>query len=90
VSWSGHYVRDPFTLRALEAERLLRQQSQPWARFFRDFGLVKRLAVLAAAGSTFALGVVLATSGGGFSKNSLLQHLWKPGAEQATPAAPQK
>lgn len=39
VSNSGHYVRDPFTIRQLQTGQLLRRQSQPLARILRDFGV---------------------------------------------------
>ncbi|UBF24725.1 hypothetical protein K9N68_24090 [Kovacikia minuta CCNUW1] len=37
VSWSGHYVRDPFTLKPLLSEQMLRRESRPLARLWRDF-----------------------------------------------------
>lgn len=60
ISWSGHYVRDPFTLKQLAVGRLLRRQSRPVARILRDVGIAKRpslwavLAGIMVAGLTFA------------------------------------
>lgn len=41
ISWSGHYVRDPFNLRNLAVGRMLRRQSRPFARILRDCRLTK-------------------------------------------------
>lgn len=60
ISWSGHYVRDPFTFKQLSVARLLRRQSSPVARILRDVGIKKRpsfwavLAGLVVASLTFA------------------------------------
>ncbi len=59
VSWSGHYVRDPFTLRQLFAEQMLRRQSRPLARIFRDFGIAKYSLLVAALGGVVCIGLVL-------------------------------
>lgn len=42
VTWSGHYVRDPFSGKQVLIAQLLRRQSHPWARFLRDVSLFKR------------------------------------------------
>lgn len=42
VTWSGHYVRDPFSGRRVLVAQLLRRQSNPWARIIRDLGSIKR------------------------------------------------
>ncbi|KJH71397.1 hypothetical protein [Aliterella atlantica] len=42
VTWSGHYVRDPFSGKQVVIAQLLRRQSHPWARFLRDISLLKR------------------------------------------------
>lgn len=42
VTWSGHYVRDPFSGKQLLVAQVLRRQSHPWARFWRDLSLLKR------------------------------------------------
>lgn len=61
VTWSGHYVRDPFNGRQLMIAHLLRRQSRPWARVLRDFGFVKRPSVLIAVGSAILLGFSVIT-----------------------------
>lgn len=67
VSWSGHYVRDPFTLRQVATERMLRRQSRPLARFWRDAGLGQRLSIAAIVSGAMLLGLAmgLLTSSGG-------------------------
>jgi len=58
VTWSGHYVRDPFNGKQLMiTHHLLRRQSRPWARILRDFGFVKRPAAIIALGSTIIFGI---------------------------------
>lgn len=42
VTWSGHYVRDPFSGKQVLVAQLLRRQSNPWARIIRDLDLIKR------------------------------------------------
>ena len=42
VTWSGHYVRDPFSGKQMLVGQLLRRQSNPWARIMRDLGSIKR------------------------------------------------
>ena len=61
VTWSGHYVRDPFNGRQLMIAHLLRRQSRPWARVLRDFGFVKRPSVIIAVGSAILLGLSVIT-----------------------------
>ena len=41
VTWSGHYVRDPFSGKQVLVAQLLRRQSSPWARIVRDLGSIK-------------------------------------------------
>jgi hypothetical protein len=41
VSWSGHYVRDPFTVKYLDVERTLRRESHPLFRMLRDLRLTR-------------------------------------------------
>ncbi len=50
VTWSGHYVRDPFSGKQVLVAQLLRRQSRPWARIIRDLGSIKRPFVYAAIG----------------------------------------
>ncbi len=39
ISWSGHYVRDPFRRRYANIERSLRRESHPFNRILRDLHL---------------------------------------------------
>jgi len=57
VSWSGHYVRDPHSLRQVMVAHALRRQSRPWARIIRDLGSLKRPVAVLTAGSIFLLGI---------------------------------
>ncbi len=59
VTWSGHYVRDPFNGKQVMLTHLLRRQSRPWARILRDFGFVKRPSVIIAVGSALLFGISL-------------------------------
>ncbi len=61
ISWSGHYVRDPFTLRHLEIGRTLRRQSRPLARILRDVGLTKPSSFLGILAGAALAGVTIAT-----------------------------
>lgn len=36
ITWSGHYVRDPFTLHQAASARTLRRESHPFFRILRD------------------------------------------------------
>jgi hypothetical protein len=58
VSWSGHYVRDPFTLKQYGVEQSLRRRSRPVARIWRDLGVVR---------STLLFTLVMSTALVGFS-----------------------
>lgn len=58
VSWSGHYVRDPFT-RQLTTERMLRRESHPIARLYRDLKSTSRPFVVAIVGTAVLLGTAL-------------------------------
>ncbi|NJK28289.1 MAG: hypothetical protein HC925_07150 [Coleofasciculaceae cyanobacterium SM2_3_26] len=42
ISWSGNYVRDPFTLKNVAVGQMLRRQSRPFARILRDFSVARR------------------------------------------------
>ena len=57
VTWSGHYVRDPFNGKQVMLTQLLRRQSRTWPRILRDFGLVKRPSVIIAVASAILFGV---------------------------------
>lgn len=59
VSWSGHYVRDPFTLKQFATRRRLRLESRPLARIRRDLWVAGQPVLLAVLGSAAFLGVLL-------------------------------
>lgn len=59
VSWSGHYVRDPFTLKQFATRRRLRLESHPLARVRRDLWLAGQPVLLTVLGSAAFLGVLL-------------------------------
>jgi hypothetical protein len=61
VTWSGHYVRDPYNYRQVTISHLLRRQSRPFARILRDFGNARRPSVLVAVGSVILFGVSVIT-----------------------------
>ncbi|MBD1860926.1 MULTISPECIES: hypothetical protein [Trichocoleus] len=63
VSRSGHFVRDPFTLKQLADSRTLRRQSHPFARILRDFGFSKYPSLFAIASSVVLLGLTLTAVG---------------------------
>ncbi len=67
VTWSGHYVRDPFVTNAYlpksyavgsygDVARSLRRDSHPLARFCRDLGLRNPQSVVTFASSVLVLG----------------------------------
>ncbi len=60
VSVSGHYVRDPFTLRQRVTGQMLRRQSRPLARILRDSGISKPASLLALVSSLLVLGLTMA------------------------------
>lgn len=61
VTWSGHYVRDPFNGKQVTIAHLLRRQSRPWARIVRDFGSLARPSTIIALGSAILFGVSVIT-----------------------------
>lgn len=61
VTWSGHYVRDPYNCKQVTVTHLIRRQSRPWARIVRDFGFIKRPAAIIAIGSAVLFGVSVVT-----------------------------
>jgi hypothetical protein len=66
VSWSGHYVRDPFSRHLnhqLSAARMLRRESHPIARMVRDFGIARHASMLAALSGLVFLSLILSFSG---------------------------
>lgn len=59
VSWSGHYVRDPFRFQRLKGvERMLRRESHPFYRILRDSGLNRPNFLVAFLAGTLLFGVV--------------------------------
>lgn len=56
VTWSGHYVRDPFTLKHLTAEQTLRRYSHPLYRILRDVRLARYSIFLVLFAGTLLLG----------------------------------
>jgi hypothetical protein len=61
VCQSGHYVRDPFTIKQMMVSSALRRQSSPLARLVRDFLFLKRPAIALAVGSAMLLGMIAVT-----------------------------
>ncbi|BAY20854.1 hypothetical protein NIES2100_05980 [Calothrix sp. NIES-2100] len=61
VCQSGHYVRDPFTIKQMMVSSALRRQSSPLARIVRDFIFLKRPAIALAVGSFMLLGMIAVT-----------------------------
>ncbi|MBW4472361.1 MAG: hypothetical protein KME45_18605 [Stenomitos rutilans HA7619-LM2] len=59
VSWSGHYVRDPFSLKPLATGQMLRRESRPLARMQRDFRLVIPSLVWTVLGSAIVIGTAV-------------------------------
>lgn len=62
ISWSGHYVRDPFAMNPLLVGKVLRRQSRPLARLHRDLGITKYLSIAAIVGSALCLGWLITTA----------------------------
>jgi hypothetical protein len=59
ISWSGHFVRDPFSLKQLAVGKMLRRESRPLARIQRDLGIGKLFPLLAILGSVVFLGFAI-------------------------------
>lgn len=64
VCQSGHYVRDPFTLKQIMISSTLRRQSRPLARIIRDFVLFKRPVIALVLGSAILLSLITVTGSG--------------------------
>ncbi|TAG88869.1 MAG: hypothetical protein EAZ09_25500 [Oscillatoriales cyanobacterium] len=62
ISWSGNFVRDPFSLKQLTVGKMLRRESRPLARIQRDLGIGKRLPLVALLGSAVFLGFAIAST----------------------------
>jgi len=58
ISWSGHYVRDPFHLRRLRMERSLRRESHPVSRILRDLRMPPPQILMVFLASTLLIGMV--------------------------------
>jgi len=61
VCQSGHYVRDPFTLKQMMISSALRRQSSPLARIIRDFVFLKRPVLALAVGGVILLSMITIT-----------------------------
>jgi len=57
VTWSGHYVRDPFTLKHLMAERMLRRRSHPFYRILQDARFARFSILFVLLAGTLMLGM---------------------------------
>ena len=58
ISWSGHYVRDPFHLRQLGVERSLRRDSHPFYRILRDLRFTPPHVLVAILAGTLLVGLI--------------------------------
>ena len=87
VSWSGHYVRDPFTLKRLTVERVLRRQSRPFARILRDLGLTKSPSAIAVVSGALVLGLTFVMLGGPKLGSLLPEGLGKHQGSMESPAS---
>jgi hypothetical protein len=76
ISRSGHYVRDPFTIKQLTVGRMLRRQSKPLARIRRDLGFTKHLSLLALLSSAVFLGFTIASADPSHQQFKPFQDLW--------------
>jgi hypothetical protein len=72
VSFSGHYVRDPFAKRLVN-EKKLRRQSRPLARILRDSGVSKHSPFIAILGSLLFLGFTISFLGETGKQNTSFQ-----------------
>jgi hypothetical protein len=88
VTWSGHYVRDPFIYKQVESEQIIRRKSRPIARFLRDFGWKQSSPILLIVGSTAALGLALTYFGGMQAIQSTVQQ-WLPSQNQTISSPPE-
>ncbi|MBP0001250.1 MAG: hypothetical protein J7641_20045 [Cyanobacteria bacterium SID2] len=66
VCWSGHYVRDPFSLGRLDFAQILRRQSRPVSRMLRDVSPLKWMAAL----GVVAVGITMISLHAAQSNNS--------------------
>lgn len=79
VTWSGHYVRDPFARKQLASGQQLRRESHPFARMRRDFKLTTHPLLLAVLGGAVFFGTAFAVA--------QTTSLWQPSSVQDSPTA---
>jgi uncharacterized protein YbaR (Trm112 family) len=79
VSQSGHYVRDPSTLKQMMLSETLRRQSRPFARIVRDFILLKRPVVALGVAGAILLSMITMTQQSTSYEPQLQQNTEKPG-----------
>lgn len=89
VSRSGHFVRDPFTLRRLDLSRTIRRQSHPLARICRDVGLSRPPSLVALLGGAIALGLAWTAIQDRVGWQGLFPELNGDSATMVEPEAPQ-
>ena len=75
ISWSGHYVRDPFALDQLDIGQMLRRQSRPLARLRRDLTR-QYLPIIAVISGAILFGGAIATLSR-FEVKSMLNGVWE-------------
>jgi hypothetical protein len=85
ISWSGHFVRDPFSLKQLAVGKMLRRESRPLARIQRDLGIGKHLGLLAILGSAVFLGFAIAATDQSLPRQNSFQGFleWVSGNENS-------
>jgi RNA polymerase subunit RPABC4/transcription elongation factor Spt4 len=69
ISWSGHYVRDPFSLQQLDIGQMLRRQSRPLARLRRDLSSQYLPIIVVISSAIFFGGAIAALSPFNFKLN---------------------
>jgi hypothetical protein len=78
VSWSGHYVRDPFTLNHIATGQMLRRESRPLARIQRDFRFAIPSILWTVLGSAIFMGTAVFLVQSAPIKNKALPHHQTP------------
>lgn len=73
VTWSGHYVRDPFNFKQVAIGKMLQRQSRPLARLLRDFGIVKHPSLIVMVVATVMFGLVWINVDRTWTKNNSIQ-----------------
>lgn len=82
ISWSGHYVRDPFSFDGVAVARVLRRQSSPLARIMRDLGLTRRPGAIAIVTGILVAGMTWATLEGWVPKYNPFQYLLESSSQE--------